>query len=331
MELLENLLEKDDDECGNLIFEVLLVLLILNNLLPIFTLMTLGIFLKYSGWINDLFIEQTDRMIYYVFFPALLFWKISKPSEGFNIETELIIAVCVVVFTVFLTSVSICRLLGMPDHEIGSFSQACYRFNSYIGLALTFSAVGEEAGRTFGVMIGFIIPFINVLAVSSMIFYSGDVSSGRSKIRMVVRAMASNPLILACLAGILFSRMSIGLPVFVDNTLALSSSLTLPLALVCIGGTLKISGYRKYLGKAVFAGLIKLALMPLAGLFLLNFMDVSDTSFKTAMIYFALPTSAQNYILSSQLNSDVQLATLTILASTVLSILSLSVVLIFFV
>ena len=304
--------------------------LILNNLLPIFAIIALGIILKYFGWINDPFIGLTDRMVYYVFFPALLFWKTSKPSIGYDIESGLILVIFLVVFLVFLLSISICRLLGAQDYEVGSFSQACYRFNSYIGLALTFSAAGDDAGRTFGVIIGLIIPFINVLAVSSMIVYSGDDSSGRSKLRMVAGAMVSNPLILACVAGIAYSRTSVGLPAFVDNTLALLSSLTVTLALICIGGTLSIAGYRKYVGKALIAGLIKLALTPVAGYFILKFLDVSDTGFKTAMIFFALPTSSQNYILSSQLNSDVDLATITILVSTVLSVLSLSVVLFLF-
>lgn len=304
--------------------------LILNNLLPIFAIIALGIVLKYFGWINDLFISLTDRMVYFVFFPALLFWKTSKPAVDYDIESGLILAIFLVVFLVFLLSISICRLLGARDYEVGSFSQACYRFNSYIGLALTFSAAGDDAGRTFGVIIGFIIPFINILAVSTLILYSGDDRSGSSKIRMVAGAMASNPLILACVAGIAYSRTSVPLPAFVDNTLALLSSLTLPLALVCIGGTLSIAGYRKHAGKAFMAGSIKLGIVPLAGYFILKFLDISDTGFKTAMIFFALPTSSQNYILSSQLNSDVDLATTTILVSTVLSVFSLSVVLIIF-
>jgi len=42
------------------------------------------------------------------------------------------------------------------------------------------------------------------------------------------------------------------------------------------------------------------------------------------MIFFALPTSTAIYVLSAQLNSDVQLASAAIMLSTLLSLISLS-------
>jgi malonate transporter and related proteins len=63
--------------------------------------------------------------------------------------------------------------------------------------------------------------------------------------------------------------------------------------------------------------------------FLLAF-HVSGPAFKIAMIYFALPTSPANYILSAQLNSDVELATAAIVLSTLLSIGSLSATVVLF-
>ncbi|MGD9817557.1 MAG: AEC family transporter [Desulfomonilaceae bacterium] len=307
------------------------MLLILNNLLPIFAIIGLGIFLKRRKWISDSFISSTDRLIYYIFFPALLFWKIGKPTNGAGIESGLILAVFITVFIIFLISLLLTRLFRMSDYEVGSFTQGCYRFSSYIGLALTFTALGDEGGRTFGMLIGFIIPFINVLVVSSMTWFSGETSSSRSRTSMVLKAVVSNPLIIACLAGIIYARLAIPFPVFVDNTLALMSSITLPLALVSIGGILHFSGNRKHLWKAFLASIVKLIMMPVIGYLCIKHFGVSNTGLQVAMIYFALPTSPQNYILSSQLNSDVDLATLTIVVSTFLSILSLSVMLILFV
>ncbi|MDQ1240461.1 MAG: malonate transporter, partial [Thermodesulfobacteriota bacterium] len=53
--------------------------LIINSVLPIFAVIALGSFLKRVGWLDDAFIRASDRMIYYLFFPCLLFWKIGKP------------------------------------------------------------------------------------------------------------------------------------------------------------------------------------------------------------------------------------------------------------
>ncbi len=304
------------------------MLLILNNLLPIFLIILLGVVLRYFGWMTDSFINMTDRMVYFVFFPALLFWKACKPADDFNIEPGLILLISGVVFLMFVTSIGLSRILGMADFEVGSFSQCCFRFNSYVGMAVTFSVLGDQGGRIFAVLISIIIPFINVLVISTMIFYSGNKTDGRSKIVMVAWGMLSNPLIIACFAGIFYSRLHVPLPAVIDNTLALVSALTLPLALMSVGGSLRISGQGKYIGKAAAAGIVKLFVMPAVGYFFLKHMNVSNIGFEMAMIYFALPTSPQNHILASQLNSSVELATSGILISTIFSVLSLSAVLI---
>lgn len=304
--------------------------LIINSLVPVFGIITLGIFLKQFGWINDSFIRTSDRMIYYILFPCLLFWKTGKPAPIAGIESGLILGVLCAVFLVFLASLLFSRSFKIPDHQVGSFSQACYRFNSYIGMALIFSVLGEEGVKTFGVLIGFVIPFINVLAVSSMIWYSHDVSSKNARTTLIGKAMISNPLILACFSGIIYSRLDVPFPAFVENTFALLSLVTLPLALISIGGTLTLSGSRNFLHKALLATLFKLIILPVVGYICITTFHVSCSALKVAMIYFALPTSPQNYILSSQLNSDLDLATSTILVSTLLSVLSLSAVLIIF-
>ena len=67
------------------------------------------------------------------------------------------------------------------------------------------------------------------------------------------------------------------------------------------------------------------------GYLFLKQLHITETAFQVAMIYFALPTSPQNYILSAQLDSDPDLATSAIVLSTMLSIFSLSAILILFV
>ncbi|MGC8604989.1 MAG: AEC family transporter [Desulfomonilaceae bacterium] len=303
------------------------MLLILNSLLPIFALITLGNALKRLGWIDESFIRKSDRLIYYIFFPCLLFWKIGKPAATAGIEWTFVIGGLCSVFTVFLLSLTFARLFRMRAHEVGSFSQSCYRFSTYIGIAIIMSAVGEEGIRQFGILIGFLIPFINVLAVSTMIWYSGGKCSGNNRGIIMLKATVSNPLILACVAGIFYSELRIAFPGFVENALNLTSSITLPLALICIGGSLTFARSKDHLGGAFIAAIFKLIVLPIVGYMFMKSFQISSTAFKVAMIYFALPTSPQNYILSSQLNSNVDLATTAIVLSTLLSVIPLSVAL----
>ncbi len=306
------------------------MILILNSVVPIFAVIALGHLLKRFQFIDDTFIAVSDRLIYYIFFPAMLFWKIGKPAATATIETRLILAVLCAVFIVLLASLIFVKLVRMPDYAVGSFGQGCYRFNTYIGLAVVLAALGDEGLRQLGVLIGFVIPFINVLAVSTLIWFSGETLAWPRKAVLLAKATLFNPLILACILGILYSTLNTPFPVFVDNTLGLGSLLALPLALISIGGSLTFAKLKGHLEYASAAAMFKLVVLPVVGYFCLQLFRVSDVPFKVAMIFFALPTSAASYILSAQLNSDVDLATAAIVLSTLLSIGSLSATLMVF-
>lgn len=300
------------------------MVMILNSVAPIFAIIALGGVLRRLGMIDKTFIGLSDRLIYYIFFPALLFWKIGKPAPLSGVYWELIGAVMCAVVAAFALSLVVAHIFKIPHFKVGSFSQSCYRFSTYIGMAVVLGATGEEGVRLFGVLIGFVIPFINVLAVSSLIWFSGESFSWRLKSRMLLKAMISNPLILACGCGIVYSSFRVPFPTFVDNTLGLMSLLALPLALVSIGGSLTFEKFREHFAYSSTGALIKLVALPLVGYAFLKVFHVTGMGFTIAMIYFALPTSPQNYILSAQLNSDIDLATSGIVLSTLLSIASLS-------
>ena len=74
---------------------------------------------------------------------------------------------------VFALSALCIRAFKIPDFQAGTFSQSCYRFNTYIGMAVIINAFGEEGVGIFGILIGIMIPVINLFAVSTLIWYSG--------------------------------------------------------------------------------------------------------------------------------------------------------------
>jgi len=304
--------------------------LVLNSIFPVFAVIALGGFLKRSAMIDENFVKASDRLVYYIFLPLLLFWKIGKPVEAVTVDWRFIAGTLLAIFTVFLLSIIIAKLLKMPARAIGSFSQCCYRFNSYIGIAVVLTVLGETGVKDFGLLIGFAVPFINVLAVSSMIRYSGQNDSQGGRWLFLFRSVAANPLIISCLLGILYSNIGIPFPILVERVLDLTAAMSLPLALISVGGSLTFSKFRGNFAYSLIAAFCKLVALPTLGYFFLKHLRIDETALKVAMIYFALPTSPQNRILSALLDSDPDLDTSAMVLSTMLSIVSLSVILILF-
>jgi hypothetical protein len=79
-------------------------MLILNAIFPIFILLLLGSLLKQIHMTNDLFLKTADKLVYYIFFPIMLFWKIGQAQTGTAVLFTLcLVAILAVVLTYLLS------------------------------------------------------------------------------------------------------------------------------------------------------------------------------------------------------------------------------------
>lgn len=302
-------------------------MIVLNNLFPVFALILFGSLLKRWRLTDEVFLKTADKLTYYIFFPMLLFWKIGGASSALFSNSGLYKAVLCSVVAVYILSTAFIVLFKVPDYQAGTFSQSCYRFNSYIGVAIVLNALGEEGIQHFAILIGMIIPVINVLCVSTLTWFSEKHVLPARRLVQTLKALISNPLILACIAGILYSKLWSDFPPYIDNTLKLSSAVALPLAMLSIGGALTLKTVRTHYKMSLVSSAFKLLVLPATGYLFLAIFGVSGIPLKVGLIYFTLPTSPALYILSSQLNSDTDLASASIAMSTILSFFTLSIAL----
>lgn len=298
--------------------------MLVNVIIPIFVVIAVGSFVKRIGLLDDDFFRMSDKFVYYVCFPVLLFWKIGEPNgQVANLASQTIAVFATVTFG-FAVSIILIYTLGINRYAAGSFAQGCFRFNSYIGLGVVLGAMGEQGLKYFGILIGFIIPYINVLCVGTLIWFAEKDYDRSRQSGIMVKALVSNPLIIACVAGIIWSKTAIGFPALVDQVFKLLSGVTLPLALVSIGGSLSFRSLGETAGPAILSTVVKLVLTPLVGFYFLNLLKVDGLAMQTAMIFFCLPTATSTYILSALMGSDTRVASSSIMVSTLASLPALA-------
>ena len=301
---------------------------ILNNVLPVFLLMAGGQALTRFGMVDRSFFRTSDRLVYFVLFPTMLFWKIGtggfRNGLGDELGLGLLPAVLMAIFLAWLAGVAFVKLTGIPAFQAGTFSQVSIRFNTYIGMAIALTAFGEEGAACFGIIIALAIPLINFLCVLTLIWHQPHTQSDKNRIALVAKQVLLNPFILGCIAGLLYAKLGPELPVFAENTLRLTSSLTLPLALMSVGAMLDLDKLKGYLQPALVASAFKLVCLPLVGFAMLKLLGVGGLFLQVGMIYFCLPTSPSSHILSGQLGSDADYAVAGIVSTTLLSFFSLS-------
>lgn len=297
--------------------------MIVDSLVPVFALIVLGRLLGHFQLTGRGFTETSDRLVYFIFFPALLFWKIGGSPAASIVNWKLYQATLFTIISVFLISLACIRILGVPRSQAGAFSQSGYRANTYIGMAVVINALGESHAGRFGMFLGLVIPLVNVLAVSTLIWFSAAKPSLQKRLLLTIKALLGNPLILACLAGLLFARLEMTFPPFLGNTLELAATVSLPLALISIGSSLSPTALQGQLKLSAFAAAFKVLVFPAIGLGFLWLLQVGGSSFRMGMIFFALPIAPSAYVLAAQLQSDTNLASASIVLSTLLALFTL--------
>jgi len=301
--------------------------IVLNALFPIFGLLILGRLLKSLKLTNDSYLKISDKLVYFIFFPIMLFWKVGGAPHGEGDQLLFVTVTLLALGLMFIISTLVIKFGPVSAFAAGSFSQSCYRFNTYIGVAVILNALGEAGIAYFGILIAITIPIVNVFAVAILIWFSGYEKDLKKRSLIFAKALVGNPLIIGSFAGAIYARLVGFFPEFIDNTLQLMSMVTLPLALISIGGALSFKGIRKHLTLSLLGACLKLCIFPLLGYLLYQLFAIDGVAFKTGMIFFCLPASTTIYVLSSQLNSDTELASASIVVSTLISFASLSVAL----
>ncbi len=304
-----------------------LFLEILNIVLPVFSVILLGWFLKRFNLIDDTFLFQTNRLVYYVGLPLLLFYKIGTADFFANFNGRLVIGSVAAVIITFFASYLYARLRNYPPAAHGAFSQGAFRGNiAYMGLALCLNAYGEPGLTRGGILMGFLVPFLNLFAIFALLWPHRQSDDGKGG-WFWARQIILNPLILACFIGIVWSFLALPIPVLLERSLKIATGMTLPLALIAIGGSFSLA---KLQGDLVRAGLstgIKIVWMPLLAALLLIFLGVRGMDLGIGVLIAGTPAATATYIMAHQLRGDAELAGSIVMMSTILSALTYTIAL----
>jgi hypothetical protein len=297
-----------------------LFLEIITIVLPVFLVIALGYLLKRLGLIDSAFLHQTNRLVYYIALPLLLFYKIGTADFGTSFNGALVIGSSLAIAAGFLLSYGYATLRRYPPEARGTFSQGAFRGNlAYIGLAIVFNAYGEEGFTRAGILMGFLVPVLNFLAIVALLLPHRGEDGGRSSV-FWIRQIALNPLIVASFIGIAWSFFQLPLPTILDRTLNISTGMALPLALIAIGGSFSLAKLKGDMIRAGFAAGIKIVCLPLIAAALLTALNVRGMDLSIGVLMAGTPAATATYIMAHEMKGDAELAGSIVMISTLLSV-----------
>ncbi len=303
---------------------------VVQSLAPIVLLIALGAALLRFGFFDNSVRQGLDRFVYWVALPSLFIAELSRAQidggEAGRIAGILVAATLSALVVAYL----VCAAMRLPRASTGAFVQAAFRGNlMFVGLPVVlFSMPGADAGHIRSVAVLAAAPIMllyNVLAVTVLLVAQHAV--GWRTLPRLVKPLVTNPLILACITGVILSYLPGILPRWLHRSLDLVGDTAPALALISMGAGLVVLRIGGSIGPAVASALVKVAVAPAVAAVLVWWMGLTGAEAAVTLIFSATPTAVASYVLATQLGGDQKLAAAAVLASTVLSLGSLGVIL----
>ena len=291
--------------------------IVLPIVLPVFATIWLGWLIRRIGLVDGSFFIQTNSLVFYVCLPLLLVYKIGTADFAASVNLSLILGTGLAISISFIAAFLFGRMRGYAPAILGAFSQGSFRGNlAYIGLAIIYNGFGDAGLAKAGVLLGFLVPLLNILAILALSLPNRKTVSPRS---MLVQ-MVANPLIVSSLIGIGWSYFHLPLPLLARRFFGIVTPMTLPLALLAIGGNFSLARLRGDLTTSALATAIKLLVLPLVTAALLLLLGVRGMDLGVGLIMAGAPAAVATYIMADQMGGDARLAGSIVVMSTLLSL-----------
>ena len=295
----------------------------LSVVAPVFLIIILGLILKWRNHIHDDFIDISSKIVFNLAMPALVFKELATANfeASFDIETLLFINIGTVIF--FIASWIIASILSKNGRDQGSFIQGSVRSNfAIVGFAIIYNLFGNSGLSVAAIMLAFIMPLYNILAIIAL-----TVPVHKEKqvgVKRITIEILKNPLLLAAAFAVPFSVYKIAIPPFLFRAIEYLAAMTLPLALIGIGGSLNFKSISNGSKLAIYASGLKIVLIPFVLTYLAIAFGFSGENLAVMFILFASPTAIASFMMAKAMHCNAELAGNIIVITTLGSVVTIS-------
>lgn len=291
---------------------------LIETLLPSFTLIFTGYLICRFTKLNRGVWSQIDAVVYYMFFPILLFHAITKTHIDLGAASQLMIAGWILAAVTVAAAFSIPhwpwvgRHVDRRDHAANA--QVGFRFNSFIALSIVGQILGDPGMLILGVLIGVCVPVFNMAAVYAMARH-GDLR--------LLSELRRNPLVWATLGGLAFNLAGLSIPEWLSPTLGRMGQAGLVLGLMGAGAGMKLMDLRSAKVLAVSMLSVRHFIAPVTAALLVAVFHFDATTATVFLIFAAVPTASSCYVLAASMGYNGGLVAALVTLSTLAAMLSL--------
>ena len=303
------------------------MLAILNVVLPVFALMALGNLAVRFRLFPSEGVRGLVMFVNNFATPCLLFQALATADFSATFNFSVIGPFYVGAVTVFtLGAVFAVKFFGnRPGEGVSSGFAAMFTNTVLIGIPIMTRAYGPGALPTTFSIIAFHASVLITMGMIVMEIARRDGAPLHKALWTAFIRIISNPLLWGIVLGIVFNILQIELAEPVDAFIAMMAAAVTPAALFGLGGALNDYKLSESWAQSLTMSALKLLVQPLiAYVIMVPILNVDHEYARYGVLLAAMPTGINAFVFATYYNRGVNVATNTILISTVLSVLTVS-------
>ena len=304
----------------------------LNATVPIFLVMIVGWIIKRLGVIDDHFVNVANKYVFRVALPVLVFKDLAAADFKSQFDVKFVLY-CMIVTTIMFSVIWIMTEIFMKDDaEKGAFVQASFRSSAAI-LGMAFIQNMYQSTGMAPLMIVAAVPLFNIFSVIVLTFKAhpefhgkavSDSVDKKENIKKACVNIATNPIIIGILLGLVSSLIGINYPPIISKTVMNIAQTATPVALICIGAGFEGRKAVKKVKPTVIATFIKLVLLAAIFLPVAVRMGFRNQELMAILIMLASPSTVTCYVMAKGMDNDDVLSSSIVVLTTLLSSITLT-------
>jgi len=279
----------------------------LNAIAPIFLIIATGYLLFRTRIVDESVWSAIEHICFYLLFPFLIIRTLSRANLGsvpvFDFMAVIVVAILGMSALLILIQAFIWKRFPQSGPSFSSIFQGATRFHGFVAIAVIGPLYGDTGVTLAALALAIMVPLLNVISVVVLSVYGH--SDTRPQVIAVVKKIVTNPLIIACIVGLLFNWL--GVPDILFDAIDIIGAGGLGLALLAVGAGMNFgqaAQHKMLLTVGVLTRLIGMPAIVIAMSWLVGLDGIART---VAIIAGAVPTAASAYVMARKMGGNAEL------------------------
>jgi predicted permease len=281
----------------------------------------LGVIARRLDILTETVINVVSRIAFQYALPVLLFASAGSVDYYALGDTSYVLAGIIATLLVFGGAWIYGHWRNIPRLQLGVFVQATFRSNlAIVGVALCISAYGDRGVSLAALPIAVMTALYNILAVVVL----NSTLGGSRTISGLLLGMLRNPLLVGIGLGVMAALIQWPIPESVQTAAWGISTYYMPLALLCIGGSMNLDSLRSSAALTWEAMVWRLCLSPALGVVIALLLGVKGAPLGVLFLLLASPVASASFVMVVAARGDDRFAANVIVLTTLFSIVTVT-------